>query len=352
MEKPASRPFQVASYYFPNYHPNDARNLKLKGPSWSEWELVKAARPRFPGHRQPNVPLWGYTDESDPSEMARKIAAAADHGIDAFIFDWYWYSGVRIMEEALERGFLRAPNRHRLKFTIMFTNHDWADYFPAPFDKPWNMWLPSRPTRHDLERWIDYAAPAPPEMPADVAVPRLDANSLIAHSELIEKAKTVEYVKGFEKKDGGFGMKNGSGVASPQYTYMAAYILNTLGSLDTTTRNNAIKFIATTPYGGSKPKDMPDLNEQLYAIRALKELKAPEKIDRKYAMAFMKRLYIKVNGGFGPLEGYGSTPDSTTVGLQVLAELDKLKGVHVTGIPQKVANTKPSSMSKHPDMQH
>jgi hypothetical protein len=23
--------------------------------------------------------------------MAQKIAAAADHGIDAFIFDWYYY---------------------------------------------------------------------------------------------------------------------------------------------------------------------------------------------------------------------------------------------------------------------
>jgi len=170
--------------------------------------------------------------------------------------------------------------------------------------------------------------------------------------DLIEKAKTVEYVKGFEKKEGGFGMVKGPGVASPRYTYMAAYILNTLGSLDTATRNNAIKFIATTPYGGDKAKAMPDLDEQLYAIRALKELKAPEKIDRKYAVAFMKRLYIKVNGGFGPLEGYGSTPDSTTTGLRVLAEIDKLKGVHVAGIPQRVANTKPASMSNHPSMQH
>jgi hypothetical protein len=169
--------------------------------------------------------------------------------------------------------------------------------------------------------------------------------------DLIDKPKTIEYVRGFEKKGGGFGMKKGPGDASPQYTYMAAYILNTLGSLDTATRNNAIRFIATTPYGGNKAKATPDLNEQLYAIRALKELKAPEKIDRKYAMAFMKRLYIKVNGGFGPLEGYGSTPESTTAGLRVLAELDKLKGVHVAGIPQRVGNTKPSSMSRHPAMQ-
>ena len=82
---------QVAVYYFPNYHPGDPRNTEMKGETWSEWELVKAARPRFPGHAQPKVPLWGYGDESDPAVMARKIDAAADHGVDAFIFDWYYY---------------------------------------------------------------------------------------------------------------------------------------------------------------------------------------------------------------------------------------------------------------------
>jgi hypothetical protein len=73
-DEPAASPnITVASYYFGNYHPGDPRNTKMKGKNWSEWELVKAARPRFPGHPQPKVPLWGYTDESDPKVMAQKI---------------------------------------------------------------------------------------------------------------------------------------------------------------------------------------------------------------------------------------------------------------------------------------
>src|ERR1035437_4797524 len=36
----------VASYYFGNYHPSDPRNVKMKGQGWSEWELIKAAKPR------------------------------------------------------------------------------------------------------------------------------------------------------------------------------------------------------------------------------------------------------------------------------------------------------------------
>ena len=62
--------FTVACYYFGNYHPGDPRNAALKGRGWTEWELVKAARPRFPGHEQPKVPLWGYEDESDPDDSS------------------------------------------------------------------------------------------------------------------------------------------------------------------------------------------------------------------------------------------------------------------------------------------
>jgi len=60
------------------------------------------------------------------------------------------------MEEALERGFLRAPNRKRLKFALMWANHDWSDYFPAPYDREWNMWLPIRHSARDIHRVVDY----------------------------------------------------------------------------------------------------------------------------------------------------------------------------------------------------
>lgn len=66
-----NREYEVAVYYFPNYH-QDERNKKRHGVNWMEWELVKRAEPRFDGHMQPKVPLWGYEDESDPEAMAKK----------------------------------------------------------------------------------------------------------------------------------------------------------------------------------------------------------------------------------------------------------------------------------------
>jgi hypothetical protein len=127
-----------------------------KGEGWCEWELLKAARPRFKGHYQPYRPSWGCFDESDPKWSTREISLAADNGIDVFLVDWYWYSGVKLMEEALENGLLKAPNRDRVKFALMWANHNWADYFPAPFNQEWNSWLPSRHTPKDWDRVMEY----------------------------------------------------------------------------------------------------------------------------------------------------------------------------------------------------
>lgn len=120
---------QVATYYFPNWGPVFS----------SEWATLKAATPRFNGHQQPKAPLWGYTNENDPLVMEQKIDAAADNGIDAFIFDWYYYDsgsnllvdqnkghwdGQKYLSNALENGFLKATNNSKLKFAILWCNHD------------------------------------------------------------------------------------------------------------------------------------------------------------------------------------------------------------------------------------
>jgi hypothetical protein len=118
------RAYQIAAYYFPNYH-YEPRNKDTLGEGWTEWDQVRVARPRFPGHAQPKVPLWGYEDESDPAVMARKIDAAADHAITTFLFDWYWDVDGPSLHRALEQGFMRAPNNDRLTFGLMWANH-WA----------------------------------------------------------------------------------------------------------------------------------------------------------------------------------------------------------------------------------
>ncbi len=125
--------YTVAVYYWPNFH-RDAYHQSKKGEGWTEWEIVKNGKPKFEGHYQPKVPLWGYRDESDPKEMAKSIDAMADASIGAIIFDWYRYdddiNGGVMIEDALKKGFLQATNRNRIKFSLMWANHAYIDCHP------------------------------------------------------------------------------------------------------------------------------------------------------------------------------------------------------------------------------
>lgn len=117
------RPYDIAAYYWPAYH-DEPRWRRFMPEGDGEWETIRKARPKFEGHRQPRVPVWGHAHESDPRVMEQKIDAAADHGVNVFIFDWYWYDDQPFLEEALERGFLQAGNRDRMRFYLMWANHD------------------------------------------------------------------------------------------------------------------------------------------------------------------------------------------------------------------------------------
>ncbi|MEP6985573.1 MAG: glycoside hydrolase family 99-like domain-containing protein, partial [Chloroflexota bacterium] len=152
-----TNPYEIAAYYFPNYHV-DPRNEKLYGAGWTEWELVKHARPRFEGHYQPRVPQWGYEDEADPHVFARKIDAAADHGLTSFIFDWYWYNDGAFLNRGLEQGYLQAANRDRLQFALMWANHNWVDIFPlkrSQYENPLLLY-PGQVSDQTFELMTDY----------------------------------------------------------------------------------------------------------------------------------------------------------------------------------------------------
>ncbi|RYZ68740.1 MAG: hypothetical protein EOP09_08985, partial [Proteobacteria bacterium] len=149
------KPIEVAAYYFGNYHPGDPKNVEVHGEGWTEWELVKNAKPRFPGHQQPHVPLWGYGDESDPKVMAQKIDAAAKYGIDAFIFDWYDYDGP-FLENTITKGFLKAKNRNKIKFSLMWANHDWLDIQPARRENTQKLLYPGKVDQKAFDRICDH----------------------------------------------------------------------------------------------------------------------------------------------------------------------------------------------------
>jgi uncharacterized protein YceK len=116
--------YYVAAYIWPSCHNDSLAALKLWGDGEGEWEVIKKGNPRFEGHYQPRQPLWGYEMDNDPSVVEKWIDVATDHGVNVFVYDWYWYEGGPFLESALNDGFLKASNNQKMQFYIMWANHD------------------------------------------------------------------------------------------------------------------------------------------------------------------------------------------------------------------------------------
>ncbi|HUX97482.1 MAG TPA: glycoside hydrolase family 99-like domain-containing protein [Bacteroidales bacterium] len=122
-QKRSSNNYDIAAFVWPSYHPDD--RAKIFWPDGiGEWQTVKDNKPKYEGHEQARQPLWGYINEADPYVAEMEIEAATDHGVNVFIFDWYWYDGLPFLEGHLNDGFLKAKNNEKMRFYIMWANHD------------------------------------------------------------------------------------------------------------------------------------------------------------------------------------------------------------------------------------
>lgn len=147
--------FEVVAYNFPSWHPSPYME-KIFGKGWTEYEPLKNSRPLYPGHLFPKYPLWGYFNEADPEWAEREIETASEFGIDAWMIDWYWHSGTMFYHEQLENGFLKARNRSRLKFALMWANHHWKNVYPARSVREAATLLPQLHSEADALAAIDY----------------------------------------------------------------------------------------------------------------------------------------------------------------------------------------------------
>ncbi len=119
-----SSEYNVAAYIWPSCHHDERFGDMLWPEKTGEWEIIEKGNSRFEGHYQPKLPLWGYEMDDDPKVVEKWIDAATEHGINTFIFDWYWFDEGPFLESALNNGFLKARNREKMNFYLMWANHD------------------------------------------------------------------------------------------------------------------------------------------------------------------------------------------------------------------------------------
>ena len=120
--------YDVAAYIWPAYTGDEERSRIFWPEGIGEWQSIKNVQDTMPykpvGYKWDRKPLWGYVNEADPYVMEMEIEAALDHGVNVFIYDWYWYDNRPFLENCLNDGFLKAKNHDKMKFFLMWANHD------------------------------------------------------------------------------------------------------------------------------------------------------------------------------------------------------------------------------------
>ena len=121
--------YDVAAYLYPAYAYDDPRLRPFWPAGMGEWETVMTMQQRNPGHYWNRKPVWGPVNEADPAVMEMEIEQATRHGVNVFIFDWYWFDGRPFMETTLTNGFLKAANKDKMQFYLMWANHNVENYW-------------------------------------------------------------------------------------------------------------------------------------------------------------------------------------------------------------------------------
>lgn len=115
--------YHVCAYVWPSCH-DDSLGRTNWEQGKGEWEVIEKGNPRFPGHYQPRLPLWGQEMDNDPQVVEKWINTALEYGVNTFVYDWYWFDHYPYLESALNDGFLKAPSNGKMEFFIMWANHD------------------------------------------------------------------------------------------------------------------------------------------------------------------------------------------------------------------------------------
>ncbi len=122
--------YDIAAYVWPAYTGDEPRTRIFWPEGIGEWQSVKNIADTLINKPKDYIwdrkPLWGYVNEADPYIMEMEIEAATDHGVNVFIYDWYWYDNRPLLENCLNDGFLKAKNHNKMKFYLMWANHDAA----------------------------------------------------------------------------------------------------------------------------------------------------------------------------------------------------------------------------------
>lgn len=115
---------KVIAWHLPQFHEIEENNTWW-GKGFTEWVNVRKAKPLFPNHNQPRVPLnRNYYNLLDKNTLEWQAELAKKHGVYGFCFYQYWFNGKKLLEKPIEN--LLKWKDIDLKFCLSWANEPWT----------------------------------------------------------------------------------------------------------------------------------------------------------------------------------------------------------------------------------
>lgn len=123
--------YSVGVYYYPGWRSD-----------YLNWKDIKG----LPDSKSPNKPwpdrepLLGYYPEEEPWVAEKHIEWAYQYGINFFAYDWYW-DGKRPEYDHALKNYLKARNKNKIQFCLLWANHDVTPKSLKEFDDIVAYWI-------------------------------------------------------------------------------------------------------------------------------------------------------------------------------------------------------------------
>lgn len=114
---------KLVAFYLPQFH-RIPENDEWWGKGFTDWVSVKKARPLFPGHYQPRVPICeNYYNLLDKKVVMRQAKQAKNAGIYGFCIYHYWFGDKLLLEKPAEN--LLGWKDIDINFCFSWANESW-----------------------------------------------------------------------------------------------------------------------------------------------------------------------------------------------------------------------------------
>ena len=144
---------KLIAIYFPQFHAI-AENNAWWGAGFTDWDSVRSAKPQYPGHVQPRVPLGDqYYDQSQVQTLRWQVDLARRYGVHGFCHYHYWFDGRQLLETPT--NLMLANPDIDFPFCLSWANETWSRRWDGR-DHEVLMQQTHPPTHESWRRHFDY----------------------------------------------------------------------------------------------------------------------------------------------------------------------------------------------------